>query len=155
MKTGRFLRALAIALVAAAVACGGGSGSGTPTNPTPTPTPSPTPTPTPTPSPSPEPSPTPASATITITASGVTPNQVTIRAGGRVTFVNNGTRPHDMSSDPHPDHTDCPEINNVGFINPGQSRETGNLVVVRTCGFHDHNQPSNTSLTGTIVIVAQ
>jgi hypothetical protein len=69
-----------------------------------------------------------------------------------VTFVNNNTRPHDMNSDPHPDHTDCPAINQVGFLQPGQSRQTGNLNTVRTCGYHDHDQDSNTSLQGTIVI---
>jgi hypothetical protein len=69
-----------------------------------------------------------------------------------VTFVNNDSRAHDMASDPHPDHTDCPELNQVGFLTAGQSRQTGNLNTARSCGFHDHNQPSNGLLTGTIVI---
>ena len=90
-------------------------------------------------------------ATITITATGVSPQNVTVAAGSRVTFVNNDTRPHDMSSDPHPAHTDCPEIT-VGFMHPGQSATTQNLNRVRTCGFHDHNQDTNTSLQGTIRI---
>lgn len=90
--------------------------------------------------------------TITITASGVSPKQVTIAPGQRVLFVNNNTRAHDMSSDPHPEHTDCPPINQVGFIQPGQSKETGNFNTARTCGFHDHNQPGNTSLEGSIII---
>jgi hypothetical protein len=58
-----------------------------------------------------------------------------------------------MESDPHPEHTDCPDINQVGFIVPGQMKLTGNLNVVRTCGFHDHNQPDVTRLQGSIVIV--
>jgi hypothetical protein len=29
---------------------------------------------------------------------------------------------------------------------------TGNLNTPRTCGFHDHNQPSVTGLQGTITI---
>jgi len=41
----------------------------------------------------------------------------------------------------------------VGFIVPGQTKLTGNLNVVRTCGFHDHNQPDVTRLQGSIVIV--
>ena len=36
-------------------------------------------------------------------------------------FVNNDSRSHEMFSDPHPEHTDCPEINQVGFLSPGQS----------------------------------
>jgi hypothetical protein len=69
-----------------------------------------------------------------------------------VTFVNNDNRVHDMASDPHPEHTTCPAINDVGFLQPGQSRTTGNLNTPRSCGFHDHNQPSATSLQGTITI---
>lgn len=72
--------------------------------------------------------------------------------GTRVTFVNNNNRPHDMASDPHPDHFDCPAINDVGFLQPGQSRQTAALNTVRTCGFHDHNQPDVNELTGRIII---
>jgi plastocyanin len=90
-------------------------------------------------------------ATITITAAGVSPKTVTVTAGSRVTFVNNDSRPHDMNSNPHPEHTDCPEIN-VGFIAAGASGTTQNLTRVRSCGFHDHNQPDVVALQGTIVI---
>ena len=94
-----------------------------------------------------------SSATITIGSNGaVSPQSVTIAAGGRVTFVNNDTRSHDMSSDPHPEHTDCPAINQVGFLSAGQSRSSGNFTATRTCGFHDHDQPTNRSLQGTIVV---
>jgi hypothetical protein len=84
----------------------------------------------------------------------VSSQRIEAPAGSRVLFVNDNTRPHDMNSDPHPEHTDCPELNNVGFINPGQTKETAILTTVRSCGFHDHNQPSNLSLTGTIVITS-
>jgi plastocyanin len=93
-----------------------------------------------------------SSATITITANGVSPSTVTIAAGGRVTFVNNDSRAHDMASDPHPEHTACPALNDVGFLSPGQQRTSGNLTTVRTCAFHDHNQPDVRNLTGTVVI---
>jgi plastocyanin len=96
------------------------------------------------------------SATITITSAGVvSPSAVTIRQGGRVTFVNNDTRPHDMSSDPHPSHEDCPPMDQVGFLSAGQSGTSGNFNTIRTCGFHDHNLPGNTGLQGRITIVAQ
>jgi len=90
--------------------------------------------------------------TITITSTGASPRNVLINAGTRVLFVNNDSRSHNMTSDPHPEHTDCPDINQVGFLAPGQSRETGNLVTVRTCGFHDHDLPSSATLQGQIVI---
>ena len=90
---------------------------------------------------------------ITITAAGVAnPTELTVAPGARVLFVNNHAQRHHMSSDPHPEHTDCPEINQVGVLQPGQSRETGNLNTVRTCGFHDHDQSDNRNLQGPIVI---
>jgi hypothetical protein len=90
--------------------------------------------------------------TFTLTASGVSPKVLTVPGGSRVLFVNNDSRPHDMACDPHPDHNDpeCTAINAVGVLNPGQSRETGNLVVVRTCGFHDHDNPPPTQAAGNI-----
>jgi plastocyanin len=92
-------------------------------------------------------------ATITISASGVaTPKTVTVAQGAQVTFVNNDSIPHQMFSDPHPEHTDCPELDQVGFLAPGQSRQSGNLNTVRSCGFHDHGLPLVTALQGTIVI---
>ncbi len=91
-------------------------------------------------------------ATITIANNAVSPNAVTVSPGCRVTFVNNDSRNHDMSSDPHPEHTDCREIGSVGVLMPGRSGETGNLNTVRTCGFHDHLQEQVASLKGTITI---
>ena len=90
--------------------------------------------------------------TITITAAGVSPQRITVSPGTRVTFVNNDSRQHEMNSDPHPTHGDCPPIDDVGFLAPGQSKQTGNLNTVRTCGFHDHNQPDTASLQGQIVV---
>ena len=97
-----------------------------------------------------------SSATITIGSNGVaSPSTVTVTQGGRVTFVNNDSRSHDMSSDPHPSHEDCPPLEQVGFLSPGQSKTSGNLNTVRVCGFHDHNLPTVTGLQGRITIVAQ
>ena len=98
------------------------------------------------------PSPVVQTNTITIASSGVSPKNIQIAVGSRVLFVNNDSRSHNVTSDPHPEHTDCPELNQVGFLAAGQSRETGNLVTVRTCGFHDHDDPSATILQGSIVI---
>jgi plastocyanin len=132
-------------VAATAAACGGGGSS--PTTPTPTTTTTTTTVP-----------PTggggnPATATITIGANGaISPSSVTIAPGGRVTFVNNHNQAHDMSSDPHPEHTQCPEINSVGFLTAGQTRTTANMNTVRTCGFHDHNLPDNAALKGSIII---
>jgi len=142
-----------VALVAVTTAaCGGGSsGGGTTTTTTTTPTSPTTTTPT-TPTTPTTTTPT-DSATITIGADGVaTPSTVTVLRGGRVTMINNHNRPHDMSSDPHPEHTTCPELNQWGFLQPGQQRTSSNLNTARTCGFHDHGEPNNAGLRGSVII---
>jgi plastocyanin len=111
-------------------ACGGGSSTGT----------------------SPSPTPPASGPTITIANNAVSPKNITVPRGSQVTFVNNDIQPHVMNSDPHPVHTDCPEINLVGFLNPGQSRPTATLNSVRTCGYHDHDRDTVESLKGTITI---
>src|SRR5262249_14340067 len=103
-------------------------------------------------SPAPSPAPPSSGATITIGAGGVSPSQVTISVGQTVTFVNNDTVAHDVESDPHPAHTDCPAINQVGQLQPSQSRQTGSLTTARTCGFHDHLNPGIAALKGSITI---
>ena len=133
MRNPILMAVAAVALTAAA--CGGDST--TPTTPT-------TPTP---------PGGGTSTATITINTDGrVSPASVTIAVGGRVTFVNNHTTSHDMSSDPHPEHTDCPAMAQVGFLSPGQQRTSGNFTVARTCGFHDHNRELDTGLQGRIIV---
>jgi plastocyanin len=118
-----------------AVGCGGGYGGGS-TNPSPV-----------------GGSPGPSGATITIGANGaVSPSSVTVSVGQSVTFVNNDSRVHEMASDPHPTHTDCPPINAVGVLNAGQSALTNALTTARSCGFHDHRDDSNQNLRGTITI---
>ena len=91
-------------------------------------------------------------ATITIGAAGVFPTEVRIRAWGQVRFVNNDTRPHTMVSDPVDLHTQCPPINLVGILQPGESRSTGTLNLTGTCGFHDHNNLNDVTLRGRIVV---
>jgi plastocyanin len=136
MKTLHTSRRIVIATaLAAAVACGGGDGGGgSPTSPSGS-------------------GPGPSGATITIGANGaVSPAQVSVSAGQSVTFVNNDSRPHEMSSDPHPSHTNCPSINALGSMPSGQTRLTNAFAAAGTCGFHDHSDPDNAGLRGTITV---
>ena len=132
-RTWAFL--VAGAMTALMAACGGSSGM----SPTPTPTPTPTPAPT-------------GGTTITITAAGVSPATITVARGSQVTFVNNDVRNHDMQSNPHPEHTDCPELAQVGTLVPGQSKQTGNLNTAKTCGYHDHELFTDTKWQGRIIV---
>jgi hypothetical protein len=77
---------------------------------------------------------------------------VTINVGQRVAFMNHDRAFHEMSSDPHPVHTDCPEINQVGALGPGASRPTGAFTRARTCTYHDHGNETDTRFHGSIVV---
>jgi hypothetical protein len=61
-----------------------------------------------------------------------------VPVSGRVTFVNNDSIPHDVAGGPDPAHPDCHEIDAVGFLTPGQSRQTAPLPAARICEYHDH-----------------
>jgi len=139
LTTFRFWQtAVVISCFAGALACGGGDngngGGGGPTTPSGT-------------------GPGPSGATITIGANGaVSPPQVTVSTGQSVTFVNNHTVTHDMASDPHPAHTGCPSINAIGNMPTGLTKLTNSFAGTGTCRFHDHNEPDNAALKGTIVV---
>jgi plastocyanin len=98
----------------------------------------------------------PNATTILILNNAVCPQSITVTKGTRVTFINNDTRPHEMNSDPHPEHTDCPELNQVGRLESGQQRDSGNLNgnpnTAKRCGFHDHINDNNAALKGSITI---
>jgi hypothetical protein len=93
-----------------------------------------------------------AGATITIGPNGVSPKDAHIRAWNFVTFVNNDTRTHTIASDPVDLHTQCPPVNRIGVLQPGESRDTSTLTVAGTCGFHDHGNPSDTAFQGRIIV---
>ena len=93
----------------------------------------------------------PSGATITISNGRVNPSSVTITVGQSVTFTNQDGRTRNISSDPHPDHNLCTELNVGNFAN-GQSRLSSAFNVRRTCGFHDHDDPDNNQMKGQIVI---
>jgi plastocyanin len=95
----------------------------------------------------------PSGATITVGSNGtVSPSSVSISVGQSVTFINNDSRSHELASDPHPLHTNCPSINALGVVGTGQTKLTNSFGAAGTCGFHDHNDPDNNGLKGTISI---
>ena len=83
----------------------------------------------------------------------VSPKVLVVRQGQRVLFVNNDSVAHEMASDLHPTHERWPAMNQVGYLAPGQSRETGNLNVVGVISYHDHLDAQNEGLLGSIQII--
>lgn len=90
-------------------------------------------------------------ATLTINANGITPSNPTINAGQSITLVNNDGKAHEISSNPHPVHTECPPLN-FGSLSPGQSRTSNAFATTGTCGFHDHLDPNNAAWQGQVTI---
>jgi plastocyanin len=90
-------------------------------------------------------------ATLTISTTGISPKTVTVPVGSRVTIINNDTKSHNMNSDPHPEHTQCPALN-VGVLASGQSRTSQNLTTARACGMHDHDDSDNANWKATITV---
>lgn len=103
--------------------------------------------------PGPPPSiPTTEGATLKLSIDGVFPKQVRVYQGTRVTFVNQDSSNHEIQSDPLHIHSDCPALNTVGFIVPGQSRPSDPFPVARPCGFHDHTREGDASFYGTVFV---
>jgi plastocyanin len=89
--------------------------------------------------------------TVTLSATGFAPREITVPVGGHVTFVNADRVGHDINSGI--DHTsrDCPEVDVVGFLVGGQSRDTSVFGEAKTCRFHDHDNVGNPAYQGRIV----
>ena len=79
-------------------------------------------------------------ATITYSNDGFSPSSVTVNSGDKIKFTNSSDSVAAPSSNPHPVHTDNPELN-VGDIQPGDSR-TITVATKGTWGMHNHYNPS-------------
>jgi plastocyanin len=88
-----------------------------------------------------------SATTITYTDSGFTPNTLTVKSGTTVTIKNASSGPLQFDSDPHPEHTDDPELN-VGVVASGQSK----TFTVTTTGSHGYHNHLNDSDRGTLVV---
>jgi len=92
-------------------------------------------------------------ATVTMTSNGISPASVTVAVGQTVTFVNNDTRSREIASNPHPQHGSCPGVEaGLGIIAAGQTKVTHNFANAGTCGYHDHQDDTNTRFQGTIIV---
>lgn len=91
-------------------------------------------------------------ASISITSSGLTPSMVSIATGQSVTFRNDDAVAHEIVSTPVPTYSDCPAVNRVGRLEPGQTMQTGALTDTRSCGFLDLLRTGDSRWQGTVVI---
>ncbi|HSW75171.1 MAG TPA: cupredoxin domain-containing protein [Candidatus Saccharimonadales bacterium] len=89
-----------------------------------------------------------STSTITYDGNQFEPQTLTIKAGSKVKIVNQSSdSPLSFDSDPHPTHTDEPELN-AGSIDPGVSTQI-TVTKVGNWGYHNHLHPEQ---TGRIVV---
>lgn len=79
-------------------------------------------------------------AVVTYDGSSFSPAQITLKAGQTLTFKNTASMAVVVDSNPHPVHTDDPELN-VGSIAAGQS-QTVTLNKTGSFGLHNHINPA-------------
>jgi plastocyanin len=96
--------------------------------------------------------PTTEGARLIVTAAGVSPKQVRVYQGTRVTFINQDTTNHEIQSNPLHIHSDCQALNSVGVIVPGQSRASDAFPEANPCGFHDHIREGDAAFYGTVFV---
>ncbi|GEM_PF-786304 len=89
----------------------------------------------------------PASTTITITSSGFSPKNLTVKSGSAVTWKNSSGGTVEVASDPHPTHTDLPDLNSGSLANGASYTYT--FSKLGTWGYHDHFDPT---VKGTVVV---
>ncbi|MBI2591936.1 cupredoxin domain-containing protein [Candidatus Saccharibacteria bacterium] len=88
-----------------------------------------------------------ATTTITYNGSSFSPNQATVKKGDTVVFKNDSSQAIQIQSNPHPIHSDMPELN-IGLIEAGQSQSI-TLSSIGSWGYHNHLNPTQTA---TIII---
>ena len=99
------------------------------------------------------PSPEPA-ATITIRSDGITPKEVTLNRGNRVSVLNLDSTPHRPMSDPHAEHNACSALN-FATIPPGARAESAVINDALDCRLHDELNVGKTEFTIRILIGRQ
>lgn len=88
-------------------------------------------------------------ATLTITSDGISPKTLIVTSGTTVTIINNDSRSHEITSNPHPDHTDLP-----GFEKQISAGSSTSFTFTQTgsWGYHDHDDPFDSKWQGTVIV---
>jgi hypothetical protein len=90
--------------------------------------------------------------TVVLSAAGVDPVDSHLNHPVTVTFINRDSVRHQLESAPEIGNGPCPEMAQVGAIEPGR---TGTVTIDQAnyiCSFHDALQPANIKFKGIIVV---
>ena len=88
----------------------------------------------------------------TITATGVTPQTLHVSSPVTVTFTNRDVVAHKIEPAPELKFDNCPEFNQLGTLEPGQTASATFRETVVICAFHDAASPTNQAFQGLVVI---
>lgn len=91
------------------------------------------------------------SYTIKLTSSGLSPASLSIHPGDTVTLLNTTDTLFWPASDPHPTHTNCPGFDAMRGLGNGESYSL-TFTKIQTCGYHNHLDPANATMRGTITV---
>ena len=91
-------------------------------------------------------------STITITSSGVSPVVLHRDHPLTATFVNDDTVSHHLESAPELLWDNCPEMNALGNLKPGERRDVAFSEADAVCAYHDAAQPGNVAFQGYVAI---
>lgn len=69
-------------------------------------------------------------------STGPNPREITIGVGEFVSFMNHESEPFAVAGGAGPSQADCPEINAVGLLGPGEIRSTAPFPAAKTCDYH-------------------
>jgi hypothetical protein len=96
-----------------------------------------------------------ASATVTIRAEGMTPKEVTLNRGNRVSILNLDSQPHRPMSDPHPEHSPSCAALDFDTIAAGARAESAVINDSLDCRLHDEMNAGSAAFTTRILIGQQ
>jgi hypothetical protein len=89
---------------------------------------------------------------VTISSAGVAPQVLHLNAPVTVRFTNGDRAAHKLEPAPELQYGDCPEMSQLGTLQPG---ETGSVTFSRNviiCAYHDSAGPSDQSFQGLIIL---
>lgn len=78
---------------------------------------------------------------VTITSAGFSPQEITVKVGESVTWLNAGSEDHQVNSAPHPTHTAYQPLNTVGLLKSADKKSL-TFPTAGTYKYHDHLNPS-------------
>mgnify|MGYP001609761106 FL=1 len=82
----------------------------------------------------------------------MSPSELTIHVGDRVTFVNLDNKEHWPVSGPHPAHNICIGFGSLRGLKKNETY-TNTFTVAKTCPFHDHLNAGDSGFKGQIIVV--